>query len=58
LIRRQMIRRLHYLETIELAVTDGAGQWVVESGAERRLRDLGLRGEIVKTMLMALTGSV
>ena len=54
-IRRQMIRRLHYLETMGLAVTDGAGKWVVESGAERRLRDLGLRGDIVKTMHKALT---
>ena len=50
-----MIRRLHYLETMGLAVTDGAGQWVVEAGAERRLRDLGLRGDIVKIMHRALT---
>jgi len=54
-IRRQMIRRLQHLEPMGLAVTDGAGQWVVEAGAERRLRDLGLRGDIVKTMHRALT---
>ena len=42
-IRRQMIRRLNFLEAMGLAVTDGAGQWVVEAGAERRLRALGLR---------------
>jgi len=55
LIRRTMIRRLQYLETMGLAVTDGAGQWVVGAGAERQLRDLGLRGDIIKTMHKALT---
>ena len=54
-IRRQMIRRLQYLETMGLAVTDGGGQWVQAIEAEARLRDLGLRGDIMKTMHRALT---
>ena len=54
-MRRQMIRRLQYLETMELAATDGAGQWVVNAETEERLRDLGLRGDIIKTMHRALT---
>ena len=54
-IRQQMIRRLQYLETMGLAVTDGGGQWVQAVEAEPRLRDLGLRGDIIKTMHRALT---
>lgn len=54
-MRRQMIRRLQYLETMGLAVTDGAGQWVVGAEAEERLRDLGLRGDIIKTMHRSLS---
>ena len=54
-LRRQMIRRLQYLETMGLAVTDGAGQWVLAAEAEERLRDLGLHGDIIKTMHRALT---
>jgi hypothetical protein len=50
-----MIRRLQYLENMGLALTDGAGKWVVGAETERRLRDLGLRGDIVKTMHKALT---
>ncbi len=40
-LRRQMIRRLQYLETMGLAVTDGGGHWVLAVEAEGRLRDLG-----------------
>lgn len=54
-LRRQMIRRLQYLETMGLAVTDGGGHWVIGADAEMRLRDLGLRGDIIKTMHRALT---
>lgn len=55
LIRRLMIRRLQYLESMELASTDGAGLWVVAVDAERRLRDLGARDDIIKTMHRALS---
>jgi type IV secretory pathway VirD2 relaxase len=54
-MRRQMIRRLQYLETMGLVVTDGTGQWVVGVETEERLRDLGLRGDIIKTMHRALS---
>ncbi len=54
-VRCQMIRRLQYLETMGLAVTDGGGEWVEAIEAEPRLRDLGLRGDIIKTMHRALT---
>ena len=50
LMRRLMIRRLQYLESMGLAVTDGSGQWMMHAQAQPRLRDLGLRGDIIKTM--------
>jgi len=36
-----------------LATAAGPGQWRVEPDAERTLRDLGLRNDIVKTMRRA-----
>lgn len=54
-MRRQMIRRLQYLESMGLATTDGSGLWRMSIEAESRLRDLGLRGDIIKTMHRTLT---
>lgn len=50
-----MIRRLQYLESMGLATTDGSGLWRMTIEAESRLRDLGLRGDIIKTMHRTLT---
>jgi len=49
-IRRLMIARLRHLEKMGLATDAGVGEWLVEPGAERTLRDLAQRGDIIKTM--------
>ena len=49
-LRRLMSRRLQQLETMGLAIDAGPGEWVLGAGAERLLRDLGERGDIIKTM--------
>lgn len=54
LVRRLMVRRLQYLESLGLAAGDGAGLWSVARETETRLRDLGMRGDIIKTMHRAL----
>ena len=53
--RRLMIGRLQHLETMGLAAPAGPGEWMVGLEAERSLRDLGMRGDIIKTMHRALT---
>ncbi|MTJ82857.1 MAG: DUF3363 domain-containing protein [Telmatospirillum sp.] len=54
-IRRLMIGRLQHLEKMGLATQSQPGEWVVALEAERKLRDLGLRGDIIKTMHRAFT---
>ncbi len=54
-IRRLMIGRLQHLEKMGLAAAAGPGEWMVGLEAERHLRDLGLRGDIIKTMHRAFT---
>ena len=53
--RRLMIGRLQHLETMGLATPAGPGEWMVGLEAERSLRDLGMRGDIIKTMHRAFT---
>jgi type IV secretory pathway VirD2 relaxase len=53
--RRLMIGRLQHLEKMGLATPAGPGEWVVGLEAERSLRDLGMRGDIIKTMHRAFT---
>lgn len=48
--RRLMIGRLQHLEKMGLAAPAGPGEWMVGLEAERSLRDLGMRGDIIKTM--------
>ena len=48
--RRLMIGRLQHLEKMGLASSTGPGEWMVGLEAERKLRDLGMRGDIIKTM--------
>ena len=55
-LRRLMVGRLQNLERLGLARPLGAAQWKLAENAEATLRDLGLRGDIVKTMHRALAG--
>ena len=50
-----MIGRLQHLEKMGLATSAGPGEWMVGLEAERSLRDLGMRGDIIKTMHRAFT---
>jgi type IV secretory pathway VirD2 relaxase len=54
-IRRLMIGRLQHLEKMGLAAPAGPGEWMVGLEAESNLRDLGMRGDIIKTMHRAFT---
>lgn len=47
--------RLRKLEVMGLANQVGPGQWVMSDSAERTLRELGERGDIMKRMHRALT---
>jgi type IV secretory pathway VirD2 relaxase len=49
-LRRLMVGRAQKLERMGLAAPAGPGQWMVGLQAERTLRDLGTRGDIIKTM--------
>lgn len=54
--RRLMIGRLQRLERMGLASAPGPAQWIVAPNAELALRDLGIRGDIIKTMHRAMAG--
>ncbi|MGO9135865.1 MAG: relaxase/mobilization nuclease domain-containing protein [Methylovirgula sp.] len=54
-IRRLMIGRLQDLEKMGLATPAGPGEWMVGLEAERSLRDLDMRGDIIKTMHRTFT---
>ncbi|MCC6827448.1 MAG: DUF3363 domain-containing protein [Caenibius sp.] len=53
-VRRLMIGRLQHLETMGLAAQAEPGQWVMAEGAQAKLRDLGTRGDIIRTIGKAL----
>ncbi|MEO3434503.1 DUF3363 domain-containing protein [Inquilinus sp. CAU 1745] len=48
--RSLMVGRVQHLEKMGLATPAGPGEWVIGLEAERSLRDLGMRGDIIKTM--------
>jgi type IV secretory pathway VirD2 relaxase len=54
-VNRLMRGRLQYLERLGLATSAGPGEWMVGLEAERKLRELGQRGDIIKTMHRAFT---
>jgi type IV secretory pathway VirD2 relaxase len=54
-VRRLAIGRLQRLERMGLATAAGSGRWMVGLDAERALRDLAMRGDIIKTMHRAFT---
>ncbi|MDT3382422.1 DUF3363 domain-containing protein [Labrys neptuniae] len=49
-LRRLMVGRLQHLEKMGLAVQSASGEWLIGLEAERTLRDLGERDDIIKTM--------
>lgn len=49
-IRRLMVGRLQHLRRLGLASEGRPGEWMLGLEAERTLRDLGERGDIIKTM--------
>ncbi len=53
-LRRLMIGRLQHLETMGLAAEGEPGQWAVAEGAQAKLRELGSRGDIIRTIGAAL----
>lgn len=54
-IRRLMIGRLQHLRRMGLAAEGGPGEWMLDPDAERHLRDLDQRGDIIKSMHRAFT---
>ena len=52
-----MIGRAAKLERLGLAEQVGPAQWTMKPGLEPALRDLGIRGDIIKTMHRALSAS-
>lgn len=53
-VRRLMIGRLQHLETMGLAAQTEPGQWVMAEDAQAKLRELGTRGDIIRTIGEAL----
>ncbi|WP_342629762.1 DUF3363 domain-containing protein [Nguyenibacter vanlangensis] len=53
-IRSLLIGRLQRLEAMGLAQPEGSAQWRLSENAEQTLRDMGLRGDIIRTMNRAL----
>ena len=56
-LRRLMIGRAAKLERLGLAEQVGPAQWTLKPGIEPALRDLGIRGDIIKTMHRAVSGA-
>ena len=53
--RRLLLGRTAKLEQLGLATREGVGLWMLEPHAEASLRDLSIRGDIIKTMHRAMT---
>jgi type IV secretory pathway VirD2 relaxase len=56
-LRRLMLGRAAKLERLGLAEQVGSARWTLKAGLEQTLRDLGTRGDIIKTMHRAMTGA-
>ena len=56
-LQRLMIGRAMRLERLGLAERVGPAGWTLKPGLEQTLRDLGIRGDIIKTMHQAMTGA-
>jgi type IV secretory pathway VirD2 relaxase len=55
-LRRLMIGRAQTLERFGLAERHGPAVWTLKPGMEETLRDLGTRGDIIRTMHRAMQG--
>ena len=53
-LRRLMVGRLQHLEKMGLAAEGEPGQWAVAEGAQNKLRELGARSDIIRTIGNAL----
>ncbi len=56
-LRRLMVGRVAKLERLGLAEQAAPGYWTLKPGIEDTLRDLGVRGDIIKTMHRAMSGA-
>jgi len=56
-LRRLMIGRAAKLERLGLAEQVGPAKWTLKPGLEPALRDLAIRGDIIKTMHRAMSGA-
>jgi type IV secretory pathway VirD2 relaxase len=56
-LRRLLLGRAAKLERLGLAEPVGVARWTLKPGLEPALRDLGIRGDIIKTMHQAMTGA-
>src|SRR5258708_3072811 len=56
-LRRLMLGRTDKLERLGLAEGVAPACWTLKPGLEPTLRDLGLRGDIIKTMHRVMTGA-
>jgi type IV secretory pathway VirD2 relaxase len=56
-LRRLLLGRASKLERLGLAEPVGVARWTLKPGLEPALRDLGIRGDIIKTMHQAMTGA-
>lgn len=56
-LRRLMVGRAAKLERLGLAEQVGPAQWTLKPGLEPALRDLGIRGDIIKTMHRVMSGA-
>ena len=54
-LRRLLLGRAQTLERLGLAEQIAPGQWTLKAGLEQTLRDLGIRGDIIKTMHRAMS---
>ena len=52
-----MLGRAAKLERLGLAEQVGSARWSLKPGLEPTLRDLGIRGDIIKTMHRAMAGA-
>jgi len=56
-LRRLLVGRAMKLERFGLAEQIAVGQWTLKPSLERTLRELSIRGDIIKTMHRAMSGS-
>jgi type IV secretory pathway VirD2 relaxase len=56
-LRRLLAGRIQKLGRLGLAEQIAPGQWTLKPGLEQTLRDLSIRGDIIKTMHRAMSGA-